>query len=188
MYIIILPVSGKETKIRIAEISLTEVRTDKSLARVIDKTKDIKPGFYVEIEGIKSQMVLIPAGNFQMGDSFNEGDAGERPVHTVYLDAFYIDKYEVTNEQYKKFLDANPQWHKSNIDGQYHDGNYLKDWNGNDSPSGKGNHPVVYISWHSAKAYADWAGKRLPTETEWEKAARGGLVSKRYPWGDSINS
>ena len=127
-------------------------------------------------------MVLIPAGEFQMGGAYSE----ERPVHTVKLDAFYIDKYEVTNAQYKKFLEANPQWRKDQIDRKYHNMQYLQDWDENDYPSGKGDYPVAYVSWYAAKAYAEWAGKRLPTEAEWEKAARGGLVGKRYPRGNRI--
>jgi len=133
-------------------------------------------------------MVLIPAGEFEMGDAFNEGYDDERPVHTVYLDAFYMDKYEVTNAQFKAFIAANPQWGKNLIRSAYHDGEYLKHWNGNDYPAGKGDHPVVYVSWYAAMAYAQWAGKRLPTEAEWEKAARGGLAGKRYPWGDEIDA
>ncbi len=130
-------------------------------------------------------MVLIPAGKFQMGS--NAGHFDEKPVHTVYVDAFYMDVYEVTNAQYKAFVDANPQWGKDQIPSRYHDGNYLKPWNGNGYPSGKGRHPVTYVSWYGAMAYAEWAGKRLPTEAEWEKAARGGLVGKKYPWGDVIH-
>jgi len=114
-------------------------------------------------------MVLIPAGEFEMGDHFNEGSSNERPVHTVYLDAFYIDKYEVTVGQYKKFISETG--HRA-----------LPDWVPEYSPTDE--HPVVGVSWHDAVAYAEWAGKRLPTEAEWEKAARGGLVDKRYPWGD----
>ena len=133
-------------------------------------------------------MVLIPAGEFQMGSNDSEASNDEQPVHTVYVDAFYMDKYEVTNAQFKKFVDANPQWQKDRISRVYHDGNYLKRWSGNSYPSGKGNHPVVNVSWYAAMAYAQWAGKRLPTEAEWEKAARGGLVGKKYPWGDTIDA
>ena len=130
-----------------------------------------------------AKMVLIPAGEFLMGS--NDGDPDEKPVHTVYVEAFYMDVYEVTNAQYKKFVDANPQWGKDHIPRLYHYGNYLNHWTGNSYPRGKGDHPVVYVSWYGAMAYAEWAGKRLPTEAEWEKAARGGLVGKKYPWGDS---
>ena len=131
-----------------------------------------------------ADMVLIPAGDFQMGS--NTGDPDEKPVHTVYVDAFYMDIHEVTNAQYKQFVDANPQWGQARIPTDYHDGEYLKHWNGNNYPTGKGDHPVVYVSWYGAMAYAQWARKRLPTEAEWEKAARGGLVGRKYPWGNSI--
>ena len=129
-------------------------------------------------------MVLIPAGEFQMGS--NDGEFDEKPVHAVYVDAFYMDMYEVTNAQYKEFVDANPQWGKDQIPGRYHDGNYLKHWAGNSY--GRGDHPVVYVSWYAAMAYAEWAGKRLPTEAEWESAARGGLLGKKYPWGNLLDS
>ena len=142
-------------------------------------------------EAVKG-MVLIPAGEFEMGsDEFEKGSdigyANETPVHTVHVDAFYMDIYEVTNAQYKVFVDANPQWQKDKIERKFHDGVYLRLWDGNNYPDGEADHPVVYVSWYAAMAYAKWAGKRLPTEAEWEKAARGGLIGKAYPWGDTID-
>lgn len=92
------------------------------------------------------------------------------PLHTVYLDAFYMDICEVTNAQYKKFMDATGH-------------SAPKYWSG--PKYNAPNQPVVGVNWHDAVAYAKWAGKRLPTEAEWEKAARGELVGKKYPWGDS---
>ena len=131
-------------------------------------------------------MVLIPAGSFEMGSDDAEADADERPVHTVHLDAFYMDVYEVTNAQFKAFVDANPQWQKHNIDAKFHSSrSYLLQWSGNDYPAGSADYPVVEVTWYAAMAYAEWAGKRLPTEAEWEYAARGGLVGKKYPWGDA---
>ncbi|RKU12990.1 hypothetical protein C6503_16470 [Candidatus Poribacteria bacterium] len=135
---------------------------------------------------VHADMVLIPAGDFQMGSS--KGDFDEKPVHTVYVDAFYMDIYEVTNAQYKNFVDANPQWGKDRIPFEYHDGGYLKNWRGNNYPSGEGKHPVIHVSWYAAMAYAKWANKRLPTEAEWEKGARSGLVGQKYPWGNFIDS
>ena len=134
-------------------------------------------------------MVLIPAGKFQMGcNGPVEAHAtaiDEIPRHTVYVDAFYMDKYEVTNAEYKKFLDANPKWRKENVV-SHGDTVYLPDWDRNAYPEGKDDHPVN-VNWYAAMAYAEWVGKRLPTEAEWEKAARGGLKNELYPWGSSIN-
>ena len=141
---------------------------------------------YTVEEPIPEGMVLIPAGSFEMGSEDEEAEDDEQPVHTVHLDAFYMDVYEVTNAQFKAFVDANPDWQKDRIDGRFHNGYYLDDWSGNDYPAGKADHPVDNVTWYVAMAYAEWAGKRLPTEAEWEYAARGGLAGKKYPWGDTI--
>ena len=134
-------------------------------------------------------MVLIPAGEFQMGS--NSGDSDERPIHSVYIDAFYMDEYEVTNAEYAAFLNAKGKHTESgktwlDIGGthvriEYVAGVYR-------AKGGYENHPVTYVSWHGAVAYSKWKGKRLPTEAEWEKAARGNLSGLTYPWGNSIDS
>ncbi|RKU20425.1 hypothetical protein C6500_09015 [Candidatus Poribacteria bacterium] len=136
---------------------------------------------------IPDGMVLIPEGEFKMGSNDGGADADEQPVHTVHLDAFYIDANEVTNGEFKDFVLTNPRWEKDRINEKFHDGSYLKDWNGNNHPLGERDHPVRYVSWYAAIAYAVWVDKRLPTEAEWEKAARGGLDKKQYPWGNGIN-
>lgn len=122
------------------------------------------------------RMVLIPAGAFIMGD--NSHGPEEKPEHSVELPAYYIDKNEVTNEQYKKFCDAanhappiNPFW-----DPQYFQNNPKQ--------------PVLGITFSDAQAYAQWANKRLPTEEEWEKAAGWDPKAKKkrqWPWGDSAD-
>ncbi len=136
--------------------------------------------------------VLVPAGYFIMGSTFG---AGAEPIHNVYLDAYYIDKYEVTNGQYKQFIDAggysNPlywtsegwRWKSSfNITQPYYWNNSTFGYIAANGP----NLPVIMVGWYEVSAYANWAGKRLPTEAEWEKAARG-TDQRMYPWGNTWN-
>lgn len=142
---------------------------------------------YEEYKCLKdgSMMVKIPAGEFLMGS--NNGDSDERPVHKVYLDAYYIDKYEVTNTQFSQFLNEKGNQIEGGVEWLDIDARHclIEYKNGKYQPKpGYENHAVIYVTWYGARAYARWAGKSLPSEAEWEKAARGSLVGKRYPWGD----
>jgi formylglycine-generating enzyme required for sulfatase activity len=159
--------------------------------------------------------VRIPAGAFEMGDAFDEGyaDDGETPVHTVSLSAYFIDATAVTNAAFATFVKATgyvteaerfgssavfhlavppgsaevlgvaagtPWWW--NVRGAC----WRRPEGGESTISDRQNHPVVHVSWQDAQAYCAWAGKRLPTEAEWEYAARGGLESTRFAWGDEL--
>lgn len=108
----------------------------------------------------------------------------EAPQHQVKLSSFSIDKYEVTNAEFAKFLAAHPEWTAANIPAQFNNGNYLEDWTNGTFPAGKENHPVVNVSWYAAVAYCQSLGRRLPSEAEWEYAARGGSKNKTFAWGD----
>ncbi len=122
-----------------------------------------------------ASMRLIPAGEFTMGG--NNGFTDERPIHTVYLDSYYIDKYEVTNALYEDCVNdgvcSPPQNYGSGTRSSYY---------GNSQYS---NYPVVYVDWNQSKNYCEWRDARLPTEAEWEKAARG-INEYNYPWGNDF--
>jgi serine/threonine-protein kinase len=113
-------------------------------------------------------MVLVPAGPFEMGSS--QGRENEQPLHEVTLAAFYIDQYEVTNALYRRCVEA----------GACQKPGCLETY----EAKTKKNHPVVCVNWDQAKTYCEWRGGRLPTEAEWEKAARG-TDGRMYPWGDA---
>ncbi len=117
------------------------------------------------------EMVFVPAGYFDMGSGLNDANADEdeQPVHKVYLDGYWIDKTEVTNSMYQQCISAEvctrPAQTKFHTNPEY------------------SNHPVIGVSWDQANIYCEWAGRRLPTEAEWEKAARG-TDGRIYPWGN----
>jgi len=132
-----------------------------------------------------NKMVLMPAGSFEMGDHLDD-IAGASPVHSVQLDALYIDVHPVTVGQFRQFVQESGYNYTAKIvdENGY---NYSQDnWDNVAKYSPTDDHPMIYVNWSDAGTYAEWAGKRLPTEAEWEYAARGGLIGRRYPWGDEI--
>jgi len=159
-------------------------------------------------------LVDVPAATFEMGDDSvwaYPGD-GEGPVHEVTLDAFRIDRYAVTNDAFGHFVDATGWVTDAERFGwSFVFGGLLPDgfpdtravvgaewwrqvsgadWRHPEGPqsdvAGRGDHPVVHVSWHDAEAYCRWTGTRLPTEAEWERAARGGRARSAFPWGDDL--
>jgi formylglycine-generating enzyme required for sulfatase activity len=144
-------------------------------------------------------LLYVPAGEFTMGS--DNGDADEKPVHSIYLAAFWIDKTEVTNQMFSTFIDATGYetdaqkvgWaivfnNSVLADNRKYGAYWLRPFGSSSGISGKDNYrlnyPVTQVSWNDATAYCEWAGRRLTTEAEWEKAARG-TDQRKYPWGNS---
>jgi formylglycine-generating enzyme required for sulfatase activity len=142
-----------------------------------------------------AELVHIPEGAFDMGS--DAGSADEKPVHRVHLSAYLMDRHEVTNAMFDRFVKATNHRTDAEKEGN---GRALVGGNWSEvngaywrAPQGPGSniaglehHPVVLVSWSDAKTYADWAGRPLPTEAQFEKALRGGLSGKTYPWGDEL--
>ncbi len=143
-------------------------------------------------------MVRIPDADFLMGT--DHGLPHEGPPHRVTLDSYFIDETEVTNEQFAKFVEATK--HRTTAEELGNSGVFLPsnhnwilvdgaDWRHPEGPGSsidaRMDHPVVHVSWDDAAAYCDWAGKRLPTEAEFEFAARGGLQNAEFAWGNEFN-
>ena len=140
-------------------------------------------------------MSYIPAGDFQMGSK--NGDPDEKPVHTISTDAFWIDQKEISNNQFSIFVEQTSYQtdvEKEGYSNSYIGGTWSKvagmNWLHPTSPDlgiNINDHPVTHISWNDAEKYCEWVEARLPTEGEWEKAARGGIDGVVYPWGNKFD-
>jgi formylglycine-generating enzyme required for sulfatase activity len=180
---------GEEKRIALSAFgALESLRAAEGITRPIVEEIFINPAD-------DSEMVLIPAGTFLYGSREDDkmANSDEKPQRVIDLPAFYIDKFPVTNEQFCRFLNDTKPDDKRLGEWIYLQGSFEKERcrirkNGDsyEVEDGYERHPVIYVTWFGADAYAEWAGKRLPTEQEWEKAARG-TDGKIYPWGNDFD-
>jgi formylglycine-generating enzyme required for sulfatase activity len=145
------------------------------------------------------ESVRVPGGSFIMGTreddvpelkekygiSFPGVFEEEVPAHRVTLSDFRMDRHEVTQARFAAFLEQSPEWERDRVADELHNGLYLEGWEGARPQEGMEQHPVVFITWHAAQAFCRWAGGRLPTEAEWEWAARAG-DEREFPWGGEL--
>ena len=158
---------------------LVEIGKTKPAASAPEDMVKIPAGDYVfKVQGIEIE------GSDDVGVDVQypwENSARRFHEHPMHVDAFYLDKYPVTNAEFKKFVDA-AHYHPQD------DLNFLRDWKNGEYPEGWAKKPVTWVSLEDARAYAHWAGKRLPHEWEWQYAAQGGDENRLYPWGDTWNA
>ena len=169
-------IDHQETRRRDMEARLGKIQEDvvqiKSRQEDIDLEMEELEQARVELlpEANKRRMIHIESGSFAMGGLEEDSPDNERPSHLVQISSFYIDTYPVTNQDYREFVNCTGQVTPVH-------------WQRGTYPGGLARHPVVNVSYHDAKAYADWMSARLPTEAEWEMAARGD-DERLYPWGN----
>jgi formylglycine-generating enzyme required for sulfatase activity len=168
---LILDAMAKDPAARPASCEEFHQRLEQALEHIPASPPRSRPESLPPVLGAEHgpEMILVPAGTFQMGPR----------RRGVYLDAFYMDATPVTNRDFVRFVEVTG--YRPSDEGA---GRFLHHLPGRKIPKGKDNHPVVFVSWLDAQAYAAWVGKRLPTEAEWEKAARG-VDGRKYPWGRS---
>lgn len=173
------------TSITQTPVEITSTQTQELISQPTTVSTLTPPPTEIPVESIPSldsasaeiynaDMVLVPEGEFIMGHDYKNHEIG-RPSHTVYLEPYYIDEYEVANSMYKSCVESGAcqiphEEYSSNLPSYYGDSKF-------------NNYPVIYVDWFMAKTFCEWRGARLPTEAEWEKAARG-TDGRTYPWGE----